>query len=616
MKRPAKATLGIPGPLPIYHPRTVLRGLNHVRTHGLRAALHKVVRRLNPDPPYSAWIAAYDTLRPRDRAAILAHITRLAGRPEFALLMRVGAARPQCLRDAIEAIVAQLYPNWRLCVAVDATVDADTRALIDAFVGREPRIATSIEGEMPPDLPSADFFAIVGAEDKLPPHALYRVAVEIDEHPDADILYCDGDAVDATGERRDPYFKPDWSPALFHSRNLLAPFAVYRAVLVCEAGGLGEAFGVAGDYDLALRIVARTAPDRIRHLPAILYHRRTPHRPDEVSYAAAAMQALRAHFAEANDPAEIIPGAVPATWRVKRPLPMPAPHVSLIVPTRDRVELLRPCIDGLLHRTRYPNLDIVIVDNETSDAATLAYFAELRAERRVRLLRVGGPFNFSAINNRAAAIAQGDLIGLVNNDIDVIEPGWLEEMVGQAAQPGVGGVGAKLYYSDDTIQHAGVVLGLGGIAGHVHRGAARDAAGYGGWLGTVHDVSCVTAACLLVWKRVFDEVGGFDEVNLPVAFNDVDLCLKIRQAGYRLVWTPYAELYHRESASRGSDLTPQQIARFEREKAYLAGRWGAALERDPFYNPNLTLDDESFRLAFPPRAGKPWRRSRRGYSAT
>jgi GT2 family glycosyltransferase len=551
----------------------------------------------------------YDTLRDRDRAAIEAHHATLRERPKIALLMPLAEPGP-FLREAIESVVAQLYPNWRLRIAAGADLDDATRTLLDELATRDARITVGSAPETL-DIAAADFVAIVGSADRLPPHALYVVAAELNAHPDVDILYSDADEIDADGARRDPDFKPDWSPALLQSRNILDRLAVYRAALVREAGGLPASFGAGVEYALALRAAALTTGAQIRHLPHILYHARaTP--LSKPSPAAAEMRALRGHLAAIGDPGEVVAGILPGTWRVKHPVPSPAPRVSLIVPTRDRIELLRPCIEGLLHRTLYPNLDIIIIDNESRDPATLAFFDELTNEDRVRVRHVEGGFNFSALNNRAAALATGELIGLVNNDIDVIDPGWLEEMVGQALQPGVGVVGAKLYYSDDTIQHAGVVLGVGGVAGHSHRKFPRAAAGYRGRLHLVHDVSCVTAACMLVWKRVYDEVGGLDEIAFKVALNDVDLCLKIRAAGYRLVWTPYAELYHRESASRGSDLSSAHIERFSREVANIKERWGDVLEHDPFYSPNLSLSDENFTLAFPPRVEKPWRAYRGG----
>jgi GT2 family glycosyltransferase len=252
-------------------------------------------------------------------------------------------------------------------------------------------------------------------------------------------------------------------------------------------------------------------------------------------------------------------------------------------------------------------MEILVVDNESQELETLRYFQSLRGNPRVKILEVPGPFNFSALNNLAVTAAAGEIIGFINNDIEVIEPNWLNEMVGQVVQPGVGAVGAKLLYPDGRIQHAGVIVGLGGVAGHSHKYFPRYDFGYFCRLQLTYNVSCVTAACMLILKKVFQEVHGFDEVNLTVAFNDVDLCLKIREAGYSIVWTPYAELYHHESASRGSDEAPAKVERATQEQEYMKKRWGDLLSTDPYYSPNLTLDDENYAIGFPPRVLKPWR---------
>jgi O-antigen biosynthesis protein len=595
---------------PILHPLNVLHGVQYARRKGLRAALQRVAWRLNPNPSYSTWVSRYDTLRNRDRASIKRQITDLRLTPNILILMRLLEADPPFLREAIGSVVAQLYPHWQLRITTVAEVGAGTLTVLDNFVDADPRITVveEVVSGTAIDLTSIDWLTVMSPDDLLPAHALYMIAVEINRQPETDIIYSDEDKIDVNGERYDPYFKPDWNPALLQSQNYLGHLVTYRAPLVEGVGGFSGGSDGGQDYYLALRITSQVASSRIRHIPHVLYHARDLSPQEKQLWENDLVHALGAYFASMNDEVAIVNGKSAGFWRVKRPLPEPAPCVSLIVPTRDRIELLRPCIDGLLWRTQYPNLEIIVVDNESREPATLTYFEELKRESRVSVIQSNGPFNFSALNNRAASVAKGELLGLINNDIEVIEPSWLEEMVSQAVQPEVGAVGAKLYYSDDTIQHGGVILGLGGIAGHSHRHVPRDAVGYCGRLQLVQDVSCTTAACLLVWKRIFEELGGFDEIHLPVAFNDIDLCLKIREAGYRLIWTPYAELYHRESASRGSDLAPQHFDRFSREKAYVVSRWGDLLERDPFHNPNLTLDDEVFSLASPPRTSKPWRR--------
>ncbi|HTZ35102.1 MAG TPA: glycosyltransferase family 2 protein [Stellaceae bacterium] len=617
----SKAASGAPAPRPILDPRNLAVSIRYARENGVRATLARVRQRLTLKPPYDAWVAHYDTLRARDRRAILAHLAALERQPTISVVMPVYNTRPAFLRNAIGSVVAQLYPHWELCIADDASTKPEIRAILEEAAAADPRIKVvfrprnghiSAASNSALALAEGEFIAPMDHDDELPAHALYMVAVELDGHPDADMIYSDEDKIDAEGRRRDPYFKPDWSPTLFHSQNMISHLGVYRAALVREVGGFREGFEGSQDYDLALRVSVRTEPARIRHIPHVLYHWRLSEQlptfsTDNASTAlGAAHRALAEHLGLRGERPEIVPSAVPSYWRVRRALPAAPPRVSLIVPTRDRVELLRTCIDGLLHGTRYPDREIIVVDNDSREPDTLAYLDALRAHPEVRVLRVEGEFNFSALNNRAAATATGELVGFINNDIEVIHADWLEEMVAQALQPGVGAVGAKLYYGDDTIQHAGVVLGLGGIAGHVHRKWPRGSPGYFGLLQIARDVSCVTAACMVMWKTVFDEVGGFDEVNLRVALNDVDLCIKVREAGYRLVWTPDAELYHHESASRGSDLRAANFDRFTRERAYMKKRWGALLRDDPYFNPNLSLTSEHCTLAFPPRAAKPW----------
>src|SRR5690606_24899046 len=282
------------------------------------------------------------------------------------------------------------------------------------------------------------------------------------------------------------------------------------------------------------------------------------------------------------------------------PLPATPPKVSLIIPTRDKVELLRMCVESIFSKTTYPDFEVVVVDNQSSDPDALAYLAELEELERVRVLRYDAPFNYSVINNWAVSQCDGEVIGLVNNDIEVISPGWLEEMVSQAIRPGIGAVGAMLYYPNDTIQHAGVVLGVHGVAAHLYCGMPRGYPGHGGRALVTQSLSAVTAACLVVRREVFEQVGGLDE-QLQVAFNDIDFCLRVRQAGYRNLWTPFAELYHHESASRGKEDTDEKKERFLGEVRCMQKRWDSALLEDPAYNLNLSLSSLCCEPAIPPR---------------
>ena len=603
------------------------RVLDYLRRHGWQATKQRVLQELQPNrwsADYKSWVRMYDTLTPEDATAIKADIARLPARPRFSVVMPVYNTPETYLREALDSVLAQFYPDWELCIADDASTAPHVQKVLAEYKARDSRIKVvrretnghiSAASNSALDLATGDFVALMDHDDRLPPHALYIVAAELAQHPDTDILYSDEDKIDADGERYDPHFKSDFNLDLLHGQNMVNHLGVFRRSLIEQAGRFRLGFEGSQDYDLTLRAVEATEPARIRHIPAILYHWRVF--PDSAAFStvdlpratAAAHKALTEHFQRRGVAATVETSPSTARFtRIRYALPAKLPRVSLIVPTRDKVDLLKGCVDGLLHRTDYPDLEILIVDNNSEEAATFAYFDTLKDEPRVRVLTYKAPFNYSSINNFAAAEATGELLGLINNDIEVMEPGWLAEMVSHALRPEVGAVGAKLYYADGTIQHAGVVTGICGVAGHVHKGLTRDAYGYFSRAQLTQDLSCVTAACLILRKEIFDEVGGLNSEKLAVAFNDVDFCLRIREKGHLVVWTPFAELYHLESASRGPDTAPDKVKRFMGEVAYMQERWGDSLLADPYYNPNLTLDAENFGLAFPPRTVKPWLR--------
>ncbi len=571
---------------------------------------------------YRAWIRLYDTISDADRRAIGAAIARLADPPLISVVMPVYDTPEQYLRAAIESVCRQLYPHWELCIADDASPSPHIRSVIEEYRARDRRIKVcyrsrnghiSAASNSALALAEGAFVALFDHDDVLPEHALYMVALTLARQPELDLIFSDEDKIDTAGNRFGPYFKSDWNPDLMLSQNMVSHLGVYRRSLVSEIGGFRLGYEGSQDYDLALRVCARTTPERIAHIPHILYHwRAIPGSAalgsGEKAYAlTAARRALADYLARCGVAATVGASAWPDFHRVRYPLPEPAPGVSLIVPTRDRVDLLRRCVSGLLERTDYQRCEIILVDNDSVEPLTRAYFAELAAQPRVRILNWPGPFNYSAINNFAVAQATYGIVGFLNNDIEVIHGDWLQEMVSHAVRPEIGAVGAKLYYPDDTIQHAGTVLGLFGGAGHAFCHFSRSNPGYAGRLMLTQDLSAVTAACMVLRREVFVAAGGFDEVNLPISFNDVDLCLRIREKGYRILWTPYAELYHWESASRGSDFARGRIARFRQEGKYLTERWRAAIENDPCYSPNLTLASADFGLAFPPRVRLPWR---------
>ncbi|HZZ18402.1 MAG TPA: glycosyltransferase [Opitutaceae bacterium] len=571
---------------------------------------------------YEKWCEQHEALSEGDLAAIKGHIEAFSARPVVSVLMPVYNPPEGLLDKAIQSVLDQVYPHWELCIADDASTDPAVRLSLEKFAAADSRIRVTFRAEnghicdatnSALSLASGDLIALFDHDDLLAPVALYEVASEYDAHPEAQIIYSDEDKIDVEDRRFDPYFKPDWNPDLNYGQNYLSHLTVYKAELIRGLAGFRKGYEGSQDWDLILRAIERVPGASIRHIPKLLYHWRavpgsTALQLAEKSYPVeAARRALTDHFERTGQQVSIhtVPGD---HWRIKYPIPSPAPLVSLIVPTRNALNLVRQAVTSLLEKTDYPNYEIIVVDNGSDDPETISYFAEIsrRGDTRVRVLPYHAPFNYSAINNFAVREANGEIIGLLNNDVEAINPEWLTEMVSQASRPGIGAVGAMLYYPLNTVQHAGVILGLGGVAGHPFKEFPRGDQGQKNRLRLVQNYSAVTAACLLICKERFLEVGGFNEKDLPVAFNDVDLCCKLISAGYRNLWTPYAEFYHHESATRGVEDTPEKKARFQSEIDYMMNTWGSLLMADPAYNPNLTLVGEDFSPAYLSRAQKSW----------
>ncbi|PTX92589.1 glycosyltransferase [Opitutus sp. ER46] len=567
---------------------------------------------------YASWVECFSTVTPDKAAALRERLAALpaTARPLLSVLMPVHNAPERWLERAVESVRAQVYENWELCIADDASTAAHVRPLLERLQAADSRIRVtfrprnghiSAASNSALELVRGEFVALLDHDDELPSDALAEVALLLAAQPETDLVFSDEDKIDEDGRRRDPYFKPDFLPDLLLGQNCLSHLSVYRTALVREVGGFRVGYEGSQDWDLALRVVDRTTPERVRHLPKVLYHWRAISGSTAVTVSAknysvdAARRALCDHFARRGIAAEVRP--VPGDhWQIVYPLPHPAPLVSIIIPTRNACALLRTCVGSILARTEYPNFEVIVVNNRSDDPETLAFFEELRREDNVRTVDFDAPFNFSAINNHAVRAARGEVLCFLNNDIEVITGRWLDELASHALRPEIGAVGAMLYYPNNTIQHAGVVLGLGGVANHAFLHYRHGTDGYMNRARLAQNYSAVTAACLAVRREVFARVGGFDAEHLAVAFNDIDLCLRIRAAGYRNLWTPFAELYHHESASRGSDHDPAKQARFTAEIEHMRRTWGPQLDRDPAYNPNLTLDLLGWALAWPPRA--------------
>jgi GT2 family glycosyltransferase len=519
------------------------------------------------------------------------------------------------LRAALDSVLAQIYPNWELCIANDASTKRYIKPILDAYASRDQRIKVvhrasnghiSAATNSALELASGEFVALLDHDDRLHPLALHFVAKTILENPEAGIIYSDEDKTDESGRRFAPYFKCEFNEQLFLSHNMICHLGCYRRDLVERVGGFRTEFDGSQDYDLALRVIELLDRRQIVHIPRVLYHwsaieGSTSLIDDAKPYAhIAAMKAIRAHLERVGVRAEVVEAPESKNMnRIRYLLPESKPSVCVIIPTRDRLDLLKQCVDSLRDRTTYLNYSICVVDNGSVERATLEYLERERG-RGLKVIRDDSPFNFSALNNRAARDSNADCLVLMNNDIEVVTPDWIEEMLGHALQPSVAAVGARLWYPDGHLQHGGVIVGLGGVAGHSHKGLPRGYSGYFARAVLQQQFSAVTAACLLIRHSIYDEVGGLDE-HLRVAFNDVDFCLRLVERGYRNVWTPYAEFIHHESASRGAETTPEKQARFLAETQLMKARWGSSLYTDPAYSPNLTLTTEDFAIAWPPR---------------
>ncbi|WP_156748463.1 glycosyltransferase, partial [Mycobacterium sp. E3198] len=540
---------------------------------GPRGALKNLYCNTHEGTGYSEWIKAYDTLGDSLRAQIRADIFALEGRPLISIILPVYNTPERWLRACLDSVRSQLYGVWELCIADDASTKPHVRRVLQEYAAKDNRIKVvlrkknghiSAASNDALELASGDYVALLDHDDVLPEHALFHVAQTIVKHPEVRLIYSDEDKIDETGKRFDPYFKPDWNPVLFCGQNMFSHFGVYQLALVRDVGGFREGYEGSQDYDLAFRCIERVARDQIVHIPRVLYHWRaiegsTARASSAKDYAiAASKKSIDAHFKRQGVEACVTPiPDRPGNWRVSYQLREPEPSVSIIIPTRNGGEVLRRCLNSIRERTDYSNYEIVIVNNQSDEQNTIDLLEREGRRQHQRVIVFDEPFNFSRLNNTAAKQSARDILLFLNDDTEIITAGWLTELVSLAIQPGVGAVGAMLYYPDNHIQHAGIILGLGpvagqGVAGHAYHRMARGNPGDKCRAQLVQELSAVTAACMAIKRDRFDDVCGFDE-SLAVAFNDVDLCLRLSQKGYRNVWTPNAELYHHESLTRGSD---------------------------------------------------------------
>lgn len=585
--------------------------------------LREQIKEMKPRPYYNLhnyheWAVAYQKAL---SAAVAARRTALLGSaPLVSILCPVFRPRPADFAAAVESVLAQTYVNWELIIVDDASESEPLTRQLQAFKTADPRlrVSTSAQNGGISDATNkalaqarGDYVAFFDHDDLLVPEAI-EVMMEAAIRTGAKILYSDEDKVDNAGRFSEPHFKTDWNYRLLLEQNYVCHLLLVKRSHLISVGPLRSEYDGAQDHDLILRLAEITPEAEIHHVPEILYHWRktecsTAAASGNKTYAAPAGQrAVTAHLTRRSLPAEVRQNGGRTFYDV-RWTHRNAPRVTIIIPYREQIDMTRRCLGALHAVTDYMNYDIILVDNWSVSSASYDFRVEAEALPGVRVLRIEEPFNYSRINNLAVAHTSSEFLLFLNNDVIAEDPLWLRAMVNEAlADSRVAVVGSKLFYPNRTIQHAGVVLGVGGVADHTHRGLDADEPGYMGRAICAQEMSAVTAACMLCRRPVFEAVGGFDEQDLKVAFNDVDLCLKIRAAGYRVIWTPRAVLVHHESLSRGSDDRAGQQARFFHENKVMKDRWSSVLSNDGFYNPHFSRTSGILRDLADPMPVAPW----------
>lgn len=592
---------------------TLQVALDFGKKHGIKALLlksrHKL-QGLDNDYDYKEW---YDLTKPDQEELRRQREEKLPVRPLLSLVIPAYKTPEKYLREMMDSILAQTYDNWEVCVANGSPEGegGTVEKVMSWYKTRDSRFRCQNLGEnrgiagntnAALQMARGDYIVLADHDDTLPEHALYEVAAAIASHPECDMIYSDEDKLDMDGGALfDPHFKPDFNPDLLTSVNYICHLLTVKKELLDRVGGFRHEFDGAQDYDFIFR--CSEAAEGIYHIPKVLYHWRchqnsTASNPKSKLYAfEAGSRAIMAHYERCGISAEKVEkgvdyGIYHTTFCIKG-----NPLVSVVIPNKDHREDLDLCIRSLVERATYKNLEFVIIENNSKDRETFAYYEAIQKEfPQVRVVTWQREFNYSAINNFGASQARGEYLLFLNNDTELIEPRLFEEMLGFCQREDVGAVGARLLYQDDTIQHAGVVVGFGGIAGHTFIGLHQAENSYFHRAMCAQDYSAVTAACMMTKAEVFGKVGGFTE-ELAVAFNDIDYCMKVRAQGLLVVYAPYALMYHYESKSRGLEDTPEKVARFNREIGIFARRWPDILEKgDPYYNPNLTLRKSNFAL--------------------
>lgn len=591
----------------------VEKGIRYWKSQGAAALAEKVVTKVKNvrqgPPSYQKWIRHH---LPDRNELEKQKKTSFGYRPKISFVVPLYKTPEKYLRRLTESFQEQTYSNWELCFSDGSGAQSPLTELLKELTAKDNRIKY-VSHEEPLqisentnsaiEIATGDFIAFADHDDELTPNALFECVKAINEKPQTLVIYTDEDKMSMDGHKFfQPHFKPDYNPDLLCTVNYICHLFVVSRKVIEKVGGLRSEFDGAQDYDFVLRCVEAVKDEEICHIPKILYHWRchedsTAENPESKLYAfEAGRRAVQAHYERTGIHAEVFEGEYLGLYRTKF-IRDHDPLISIIIPNKDHIDDLKRCMESIEQKSTYKNYEYIIVENNSTDPATFEYYKKLEAENpKVRMVYWDGVFNYSAINNYGASFAKGEYLLLLNNDTEIINPDCLEELMGYCMRKDVGAVGARLYYEDDTIQHAGVVIGFGGIAGHCFVQQKRGTTGYCHRIICAQDYSAVTAACMMVKRSAFDAVGGLSE-ELAVAFNDIDFCMKLRKAGYLIVYNPYAELYHYESKSRGLEDTPEKVARFNKEVATFEKKWPDILKKgDPYYNPNLTLKSQDFSL--------------------
>jgi len=587
-----------------------------------------VAKSINPQQSlnqikYNEWIAAYDTVTSIDKEKMLELLPEMRIKPTFSIIIPVYNTNQQLLREAIASVLTQTYPYFEICIADDASPDARVRNVIEEAARNDSRIKyvfRDINGHISEcsntalSLATGDYIVLLDHDDIIPVHSLWVVAYYINLHPNGQIFFSDEDKIDEDGLRQDPYFKGEFDQYLLYGHNMVSHLGIYKRSLIESIGGFRKGFEGSQDYDLTLRCFEKCEADQIVHIPHILYHWRmvagsTAISADQKSYAIiAAQKAINEHFKRTALPFVSVDGRVPgntAIAELKQPNTIPS-LVSIIIPTRNGGEYLCRCVESI--DLNDPSIELIIVDNGSTETETLEYLNNLNNSQKARVLKYPYEFNFSKINNFAAEYATGQILCFLNDDTEVISEKWLSRARTFLSVSTIGIVGARLLYPDGTLQHFGIHLGLGPhkVVGTPHVGQEASEPGYFSKGFLTQQFSAVTAACLFIRRSDFLAIGGF-EPQLGVAYNDIDLCLKIRQLGLKIVCDADIELIHKESKTRGADTTPERKERLDKEAKWMRQKWGAILDSDPFFSPNFDKDRNDYSLAFPPRIPLPWK---------